>query len=876
MRRIYWKDIRRAITASKGRFASIFLLMMLGSFAFVGLKSTAPDMRDTVSDIFEQAKTMDLTVEADYGLSAADQKELKAIKGATVDFGYQSDLTIANTTKALRVSSYDASQDQVSQYAIISGRLPKTTTEIALDVTQKAHHKLGDKVIFKEQEDGILKGKAFKVTGFVKSSEIVSKTSRGMTTSGDGQLAGYAVVLPEAFKSATYQIARLRFDDLRDYGAFTKAYNDGLNRQKDELEKLLADNGQARLKAIKEESQKTLDQSSKDIQSAQATLEQNSKAAQALKGQEKVAAEQKLKQAQASIAQKETELEQAQEQLNHLAVPTYHVYTRASLPGGEGYVSFKSSADSIDMVGNVFPVVLYLVAALVTFTTMTRYVDEERTNSAVLKALGYSNRDIILKFTIYGFLAAFLGTVVGVLAGSYVLPALLSNFIMSNTTLGQVELEPRFIFIAIAFLLVLLSGVLPVYWIASRELVEKPAQLLQPKPPKEGSKILLERFSWLWQRMSFTQKVTARNIFRYKLRMYMTIFGVAGSVALLFAGLGIQSAIGRMLPEQFGRITSFDMILVSQPSASDKEKQQLKDFLDSDQVSRYQPIYLSSTNQKIDGLDDQKVTIMVSDQANFGPFVKMTDVTTDQDLDLPKDGVYLTQKLASHYGAKPGDYLTLTDGTGKKHKVKLVAIVENYAGHYIFTSKTYYQKVMGRKISNNAYLVDTDGNREHLANQFLDLGSVSTVIQNSATINTLSSVVKSLSSVMLILVFVSVLLALVILYNLNNINIAERIRELSTIKVLGFYDKEVSLYIYRETIVLSLIGIALGLISGHALHTFIIHKIGNDSMTFSNEVDHYVYWVPIVVVVLILACLGLLIHRQLKRVDMLEALKSVE
>lgn len=876
MRRIYWKDIRRSITSSKGRFVSIFLLMMLGSFAFVGLKSTAPDMRDTVSDIFDQARTMDLTVQGDYSLSLADQKELQELKGAQVEFGYQSDLTIAGSTKSVRLASYDADKDKISRYAVTSGRLPKDKSEIALDVTQQNAYKIGDRIRFKKLTGGILKQTDYKVTGFVKSSEIVSKSSRGSSSAGDGQLSAYGVVLPAAFDSKTYQTARIRFDDLRGESAFSKTYNDRLNQHKAALEKRLADNGKARLKEIKTQSQSSLDQSRKDIDQAQATIDKTAQAVQALTGQAKTTAQQEVTNSQAKLNQKRAELDKVQKQLDQMVTPSYHVYTRASLPGGEGYVSFKSSADSIDMVGNVFPVVLYLVAALVTFTTMTRYVDEERTNSAVLKALGYTNKDVILKFTIYGFLAAFLGTVVGVLAGVYLLPKTLSSFIMASTTLGSISLSPRYLLIVTAFILVFVSGVLPVYWLASRELNEKPSQLLQPKPPKAGSTIMLERVGWLWKKMSFTQKVTARNIFRYKLRMYMTIFGVAGSVALLFAGLGIQSAIGRMLPEQFGRITAFDMIVVSQSTASDKDKAELTSLLKSKKVEDYQSIYLSSTSQKIDGLDDQKVTFMVSDQANFGHFIKMTDVTTNKALNLPKDGVYLTRKLAQHYGAKPGDQLTLTDAMGQDHKVRVAAIVNNYAGHYIFTSKHYYQKIMGRKIADNSYLVDTASNVDDLANQFLNLGAVSAVIQNSATIATLSSVVKSLSSVMLILVLVSVLLALVILYNLTNINVAERIRELSTIKVLGFYDREVSLYIYRETIVLSVIGIILGLISGHALHTVIIRKIGNDSMTFGNQVDHYVYWLPVLVVMIILFILGVFVHRHLKRVDMLEALKSVE
>lgn len=873
-KKTYWKDIRKAIIASKGRFLSIMLLMMLGAFAFVALKVTGPDMQRTASDYLKKHNTMDLSVIASYGLSDDDKNELSSVKNSQVEFGYLTDVTIKNTDDAIRI--FSKSKD-ISTYELVSGRFPKADNEIALASTLMKKYHVGDEISFAQSsENGILKKTTFKIVGFLNSSEILSKNSLGTSSAGNGVLKYYAVTSSTAFDSEFYTIARIRYNDLKGLNPFSKSYKEKLAAKEDSLDDLLSDNADKRLNQLKSEAKANIDTNQEKLTVAKSELVEQESTLTLLPAEQQAVAQSSIDNAKAKITESERQIQEGKAQVEAMKAPTYSIYTRSSFPGGGGYQTYESSTSSI---GNVFPVVLYVVAALVTFTTMTRFVDEERTNSGVLKALGYSNSDVIKKFVIYGFVASMTGTVIGVFAGHYILSQVIAEIVTGDTTLGSTHLYFYWSYTLIAFVFALVSAVLPAFIIARSELSEKPAQLLLPKPPVKGSKILLERIGFIWSRMSFTHKVTARNIFRYKQRMLMTIFGVAGSVALLFAGLGIQSSLSKIIDNQFTRLMPYDMIVVkNSEGATSKE---LSSFMNSKKVSKYQSVFMSHLTEKISGLSDkQDISILVSDDNDFGDFIHLKDAKTKQELTLSDDGAIVSEKLAELYGVKAGDKFTLTDQNGHRRSIKVSKVAEMNVGHYLFMSKKSYQKTFDDAISNNTYLLilrnHSSKNIENMATKLLAMDEVSAVSQNATLVKNVNSVVTSLNGAMTILIIISILLAVVILYNLTNINVAERIRELSTIKVLGFYDKEVTMYIYRETIVLSLIGIVVGLVGGQYLHQIIMNMIGSDAIKFGTEVGIEIYIIPVVVVVGILLLLGFLVDHILKTVDMLEALKSVD
>lgn len=898
MKKTYRKDLLQSVTTSKGRFVSILTLMMLGSLALVGLKVASPNMERTAEDYLRKANTLDLAVIADYGLDKEDQDELKTLQRASVEFGYMADLTVENSEEAVRLYS---KPESISTFQLTEGRLPEADGEIALADFWKDRYQIGQTITFtKKEEKSVLKSQTFTITGFVQSGEILSKEDLGSASSGNGSLAGYGVILPSQFDSDVYSIARVRYDDLKNLDAFSSDYKTKRSQHQEELQDLLEDNGQKRLASIKANGQKSLEDGKEQLQTAESNLE-NGKSqleqaesrlktqeeqatalpepqksqtkGQLTKAKEELAAQKRLAQTESDLAKEKEKLEQRQKELDELAEPTYHVYNRQTMPGGQGYLMYSNASASIRSVGNIFPVVLYMVAAMVTFTTMTRFVDEERTNAGIFKALGYRNQDIVAKFVLYGFLAGTVGTIIGTLLGHYLLAGVISDVITAGMVVGKSHEYFYWSYSLIALALSWVSSVLPAYLVARRELHDEAAQLLLPKPPVKGSKILLERLSFIWSRMSFTHKVTARNIFRYKQRMLMTIFGVAGSVALLFAGLGIQSSVGGVVERQFEQIQQYQMIVAEKSSASEQEKTDLESALQAESIHASQKIYSKSIEKDFKGEAGlQTITMMVTNREDFKPFIALEE--NGQEVHVT-DGAVVSQKLAQLAGVTVGDELEL-DGK----KIKVAAISENYVGHFVYLNRATYEQVYGTSPQDNTYLVKlkepTPSNTEKEAATFMGKAAVSGVVQNATAIHLFESVASSLNKTMAILVLVSVLLAIVILYNLTNINVAERIRELSTIKVLGFHNKEVTLYIYRETMVLSLVGIALGLVAGHYLHQFLIQMISPATILFYPQVSWEVYALPIVAVTVILTLLGLFVNHHLRKVDMLEALKSIE
>lgn len=655
-----------------------------------------------------------------------------------------------------------------------------------------------------------------------------------------------------------YQAGLARYQaGLSQYEQGIAAYNKGVEDYEWGLSQLESSNQLLRQEELRlEEADKELSQAQSQFSEKKATADQE-------------------------ISQAQTEIAQAKSDLSKLEKAPYQVYTRSSLPGGDGYTTYSNATRSIAAVGNVFPVVLYLVAALVTFTTMARFVDEERTQSGLLKALGYTNRQIMAKFILYGLAAGLVGTIVGIIAGNLLLSPLISDIITQTTVIGPAKLHFYPLWTGLALLLSLASSVLPAYLVARRELTEKPAQLLLPKPPVTGSSIWLEKWPAIWSRLSFTHKVTARNIFRYKLRMLMTIFGVAGTVALLFGGLGIRSSISGVVQRQFGELIHYDMLVVENSRATEEELDKLTHFLQSDQVRQSLPVAFEQLHQTVEENGQRKnlsISLYISDRRDFGNQVSL-ESSTGQPIKLSDRGIVLTEKLAQIYGVSVGDKLSLTL-EDKEVSVRVEAVADMYAGHFIYMTDSYYEQVTGKQKTANAYLVQLKdsqlGHIQTLASQLLAMPAVRSLVQNTSLIDMLTTIAGSLQTIMTILVILSILLGLVILYNLTIINMSERIRELSTIKVLGFHNKEVTMYIYRETIALSLIGMLVGLVGGIYLHKLLLAMIGSDSIRFNPSVGLEVYLIPILAISGILAALGWYVNHHLRKVDMLEALKSVD
>ncbi|ARI58505.1 ABC transporter permease [Streptococcus salivarius] len=867
----YWKDVWRTFVASKGRMLSIALLMALGSFALIGLKVTSPNMKKTGEHFFKTHQTADLSLISTYSINQTDQDLLNSIKKKNVDieYGYFKDAVIKGTNTAFRIFS---TPKKISTYDLIEGKLPTKDGEIALSSTYKEEYSVGDKINFSEPVDSSgqkqLKEQTYTITGFVNSSELLSRNRLGNASAGTGKLDGYAIVPETDFTSNDYMIARIRYKDLENVSPFSEEYANKISERKAELKELFKDEPEKRLAEIKSQSQAQITQAKQELETALAQTQQmaTSNPAEAAS----------VKEATTKIEAKQKELEESQAMVDNLPAPSYQFYSRREIPSSEGYVAYESNINIIHDVSNIFPVALYFMAALVTFVTMGRFVEEERGKAGIFNALGYSNSRIIHKFVIYGLITSITGTTAGVITGHTLLPILIHNTYKSDLQLPAFELHFYLGLTLVAFLLGLLSAVLPAFAVAKKELWEKPSQLLLPKPPRAGAKIVLERITPLWKRLSFTEKVTMRNIFRYKQRMFMTLFGVAG--------LGIRSSVSNLNQQQFEDIIHYDMIVAKQPNTSSALDEELTKLLDSKDVKEYLNVHFE-TLQKIAGSnkDTQEISTLVfndRDDKLVDSYVSLHDRDRNKTLKLSNDGAIISEKMAKLLNLKVGDTITVQNSQDESVKIKIAGITEMYMGHFLFMNASYYQKAFGTPSVNNANLVTlaepTKQNVENMAAKFINLPNVYGVVQNNNLKLQISTMVNSLTQVIGILITVSILLAVVVLHNLTNINVSERIHELSTVKVLGFYNNEVSLYIYRETIYLSIIGIFVGFGLGQALHHYMVSIIPPDRIMFDPSLGLATYLLPAVLIGIILIILGFVVNKRLAKLNMLEALSSVE
>ena len=669
-----------------------------------------------------------------------------------------------------------------------------------------------------------------------------------------------------AQKQAAYDAAKASYaQGVASYNEGLSTYRAGLASWKDAAEQLASKAGE-------------YGQGEARLESARAQL-----AAKQAEYEDGLAAyEDALPDAEAQIADGEADLADARLTLAELETPAYNVYTRREAPGSEGYRTYDSVSEIVDSLANIFPYFLYLVAALVASTTMARMVDEERIGAGTLKALGYGDADVMAKFVVYGASAAVLGTLVGVVLGHTLLPLIVYNAYGPKYVFPRIELHVNVAISLACLALALVVTVVPAWLVVRCELAEKPAALLLPKPPAAGSKILLERVRPIWSRLSFMGKVTARNIFRYKKRALMTVVGVAGAVCLMFTGFGVRRSVSGIASEQFGKIIGYDLIVAKNAHVDGDEQDAIDELLDSDDVEAHAGVTYEALT-KVAGAkgDAQEVSLLVPEDADgFGKYLDLRDRETGEKLSLDGGGAVVSERLAELADVGVGDTLTFKDSAGTERRVRVGGICEMYVNHFMFMDRDTYAEVFGEDASVNAYVATLmDGSltgTEDMAARFMELAGVKGVVQSASLINMVDVIVASLNKIMGILIGLATLLAIVIVYNLVTINVSERIRELSTVKVLGFFTGEVTMYIYRETILLSVLAVPVGWGLGRLLQLYIIDAVPPETVMFDPACGALPFVVSATVVAVVVGAMYLVVRRRLRRVDMLEALKSVD
>ncbi|MDO4276771.1 MAG: ABC transporter permease [Eubacteriales bacterium] len=617
-----------------------------------------------------------------------------------------------------------------------------------------------------------------------------------------------------------------------------------------------------------EDNEQKLADAAKDIEKAEKDLKKGKKEYQDGK-----------KEADEEIADGEKKLADAQKELDDLEVPEWIVTDRNDLPE---YSDYGDNAERIRNIGQVFPVIFFLVAALISLTTMTRMVEEQRTQIGTMKALGYGKYSIASKYLNYAFLATVGGSILGVLIGEKILPYIIIKAygIMYHNMASNLRIHYEFKFAVIASAAAVVCTLGATIVSCYKALLETPASLMRPPSPKEGKRVLIERVTILWKHLSFTWKSTLRNLFRYKKRLLMTIFGIAGSMALMLVGFGLQDSIMDIAVRQYEQLQHYDGTIISDEDATKKEQQDLLDYLEKNQeISHYTPVQLTKLSAPRKNSSLSVYIYVPEDLESFHQDVTLQNRVTKEPYRLTDQGAAVSEKTASLLNLKVGDTLTLKK-SNKDYQVKVAVITENYMGHYVYMTPATYEETFHEKpdYSDIVFTMKEEykDKLEDTGKQILEYPGALSISYTSSLAGQLERMLSSLKTVIVVLIVSAGMLAFVVLYNLNNINITERQRELATLKVLGFFDKEVSQYVFRENILLTLIGVLAGAAFGILLHRFVIVTVEVDAVMFGRNIKALSFVYSGLFTCGFSAFVNMVMHYKLKKIDMVESLKSVE
>ena len=620
-------------------------------------------------------------------------------------------------------------------------------------------------------------------------------------------------------------------------------------------------------KEIRENEQKLKD-AKKDLEDAKKKLSDGKKEYQDGK-----------KEADDKIAEAQQKIEDAQKEVDDIETPEWIVTDRNDLPE---YSDFGDNAERLKNIGKVFPMIFFLVAALISLTTMTRMVEEQRTQIGTMKALGYGKASIASKYLSYAFLATVGGSIAGVLFGEKVLPfIIIQAYGIMYWNIGdhmQLDYELQYALIASGAAVICTMGA--TLFSCAKTLAETPASLMRPPAPKEGKRILIERISFIWKHLSFSWKSSMRNLFRYKKRLFMTIFGIAGSMGLMLVGFGLYDSIMDIALLQYDQIQHYDAMVINDEDATDSQEKDLLKFLDGNsEIDHYTRVQLTKMTAPKEKGSVSIYVYVPENTENFKEDVTLRDRKSHEQYELTDDGAVICEKTASLIGVKAGDKITL-EKDNRKYKVKITAVTENYMGHYVYMTPSCYEKTFGEKpeYSSTVYTMkeDAESDLETLGNAILKYPAALSISYTSSTAGQVERMLGSLGAVIWVLIISAGMLAFVVLYNLNNINITERQRELATLKVLGFYDGEVSQYVFRENVLLSFIGILAGAVFGIFLHRYVITTVEVDAVMFGRNIKPISFVYSGLITFGFSMFVNMVMHFKLKKIDMVESLKSVE
>ena len=866
------KDILREVSKTKSKFISIMIIMFLGVFIFVGLKETSPAMVNTYNKYIEHHKMYDLRVSHNFGINEEDMKIINALDNIDLSESYFiKKLQVTNSNDFVNIESLPR---KLVLPKVTEGTLPTNDKEIALVESLQSRYKVGDEISFvsDKSESNILKQYKFKVVGFVQGADHIEVSNNNLANK---DYFGY--VKRDVFKFENVSGVNIKLKDIN-YKYSDKDYITEVNKTRDTLIEKLKTQQKIDEKNYLDKNNKKLNENEKVINQAQEQLNSVKEKLELLKNiDSKSYSEQveKLNKAQKEIDDNKKQLNIGKASLSEESYPRFSV---ENIRGLKNYAQFIDSASSLTFVANVFSIFLFVVSILVSLTTLTRMIDENRINIGTLKSLGYSNYQISKKYFVYGGLSTLIGTILGIIGAYLVIVPIIYNSYARFFTFNTPEIVYTPSILIAAFVISLGCISLAIYIPLRKNLREKSAYLLRPKAPSGGSRIFLEKISFIWSRLSFLRKVTFRNIFRYKIRMLMTIFGVAGCLTLMFIGFGIRYGVINISNEQFKVINKVDIAATYNPYIDNESVEKLQKNIDNNKDVKantkvnMQLATFENNNEIVDSA--QLITV---DKNEYKEYINLKD-SSENEINIPKDRAVVSEKIAYLHKLNIGDSFNIIVNN-KEYTLTVGEINKNYFGHTIYINKEYYESVFKKQYKDNTFLIQTTGGKktvESVVNNLNDNSDIVNISDNSKIQEILDNFIKGIDIIVAVMVICSVTLALVVLYNLINVNVSERIRELSTIKVLGFYPSEVTIYVFREIFYLSGVGIILGNYLGYKMYLKIILELAGRGMMFSSKVPLVVYLLASGITILITIIVMIVMHKKLKKVNMVEALKAIE
>ena len=813
------KHIFMKIKDNYKRFLSLICMAFLGVGFYVGIQSSSPDMLKTLDNFYDENNVYDISVISNVGLTEDDLLKLSKIKNVELAINIQekdSYLEIEENNYVVKLIEYNS---QMNNVYIKDGRLPKNNNEVSVDnaLLENNNLKLGDNIT--------IDGKKYSIVGNV-ISPLYFSAERPNSNLGSGKVDYYIYVYNGSLDLEAYSNIYITVKGAKKYLTNSDSYKKLINNVKKDIDLIKDKQQDIRYDELYSDIIETSEMYGISIDESK------------------------------------------------FIKPKWYIYDRLD---NTSYKELINASDNLKKIGNIFPIIFFAISVLVSLISMMRMIEEDRVENGTLKSLGYNSFHITLKYVIYSLLATTIGSSVGAIFGSYMIPNVIWNIYK------KIFFIPKFIYLlksdynALGLWICILCICGTSIIVCIKNLREVPANLMRPKAPKSGKKILLERINFIWKKLKFSDKITIRNIFRYKSRVITTILGIAGCTALILAGFGLKDSIKDVIDFQFNNIIKYDKMLMTNESINQIDIE--KELLNDDKVENYTNV--NTQNIKVLFNDEQHEVTMITpdDFKSISKSISLIDLKTNNIIDnISDNSCIISEKTAKLLDIDVGDKISLLDNDNNKYDIKVSYIIKNYINQYLYINKNTYNNLFNNYKINSILisLKEEDKNSKEFDKKYISNGYALTIVDIDDIKSSMSDMLSSIDSIVAILIIAAASLAFVVLYNLSNINISERKREIATLKVLGFYPSEVDKYINRETVLLTILGIGIGLLFGSYLSHFIISTCEPDYIMFDRHVYTLSYFYSLFITVIFTIIVTIVTHFNLKKINMVTSLKNVE